>query len=132
MKKTFLLLLFPLFLCACNDEEIDYNDGITRYTVIGKVPSLAANLISTVTIYEYSYEDVRIDSSIIEDPSSGHRYVFEANELSSHLKVKLISKAETYRWGDTIIMLRPGKNVNITISATSPTRMTEPMLNEKD
>lgn len=117
-----------LLFTACEDDEVDYNDGKTRYTVIGKVPSAAAHLIASATVYEYNTRDIRIDSNTINDPSSGTRYVFLANDSTSHLKVKLISKEDTYRWGDTIIMIQPGKNVTITISITSPTTKFEPML----
>lgn len=124
-----LTLLSLLSFTACSDdEEIEYNDGKTRYTVIGDVPSVAANLISSATVYEYNASDTRIDSNRISNPSSGTRYVYEANDSTTHLKVKLISKAGTYRWGDTIVMIRPGKNVTIKISIKSPTAMNEPRL----
>ena len=123
-----LLMSMPFILSSCDREE-EYNDGKTRYTVVGKVPSVAANMIATATVYEYNALDLRIDSNTITDPSSGQRYVFLANDSTSHLKVKLISKEDTYRWGDTIIKIQPGKNVTITISVTSPTTKFEPMLN---
>ncbi len=132
-RRLFWVLLSVALLSttvSCGDEEEEFNDGKTRYTVIGKVPSLAAALISTATVYEYDASDIRIDSNIISDPSSGTRYVFEANEATSHLKVRLDSNAGTHRWGDTIIRVIPGGNVTITIGVDSPIRMTEPMLSE--
>lgn len=136
IKRKYIFLLLSVFLfviMSCKDEKDDYvstSDGKTRYTVIGNVPSIAADMISTVMIYEYNSQDIRIDSNLVNNPSTGTRYQFESNSESTHLKVKLISKQDTYRWGDTIIMLIPGMNVNISISITSPMRFTEPMLNE--
>lgn len=132
MKIIFLLFLsVPLLLfTACHRENDDPYEGQTRYTVIGKVPSLAANLIATATVYEYNSADERIDSSVINDPSTGKKYIFPANSNSTHLKVKLVSKEETFRWGDTIIHLVPTQNVDVVISATSPIRFTEPKLEE--
>jgi len=125
------VMLMTAFATSCDKNEDPYTesaDGKTRYTVIGAVPSVAASMLSSATVYEYNAADERIDSNIISDPSSGTRYTYIANEESSHLKVKLISKQDTYRWGDTIVMLKKGMNVNITISITSPTAFNEPRL----
>lgn len=111
---------------SCSDDEKDPYEGLTRYTVIGKVPSMAAHLISTATVYEYDTNDVRVDSNIIKDPSSGKRYRYKANDLTNHLKVKLVSKENTFRWGDTIILVRPTENVDVVISVSSPTNTKEP------
>lgn len=128
MKAKVLLVVVAALIVAasCERTEEDPYEGQTRYTVLGKVPSLAANMIATATIYEYNAQDMRIDSSVISDPSSGTKYIFPANDSSTHLKVKLISKENTFRWGDTIIYLVPQKNVDVTISVTSPIRFTEP------
>lgn len=132
MKRLFYIVLpvVLLLLTSCKKEydELQYNDGKTRYTIIGDVPSIAASLIAKVMVYEYNVEDQRIDSNIINDPTGGKRYVFEADTLASHIKLKLISNTDTYRWGDTIVMLKPGKNVNVLISLDSPRAMNEPML----
>ena len=132
MKNKILLLICASLLTsvACHRDDDDPYEGQTRYTVIGKVPSLAANLIATATVYEYNSADVRIDSSVISDPSSGKKYIFPANDSSTHLKVKLVSKENTFRWGDTIIHLKPTMNVDVAISATSPIRFTEPKLED--
>ena len=131
MKTRFLLIVVAvLAFVSCNRDEKDPYEGLTRYTVIGKVPSAAANMIAKAIVYEYNMKDVRIDSSVINDPSSGKKYIFPANDSSSHLKVKLISKEDTFRWGDTIIHLLPGKNVDVAISILSPIRFTEPKLEE--
>ena len=130
VKQLILLVALALTIVACHRDDPDPYEGITRYTVIGKVPSVAANLIATATVYEYNPEDVRIDSNVIADPSSGKEYLFTANDNASHLKIKLVSKEDTYRWGDTIILLKPGNNVDVIISVTSPTRFTEPKLEE--
>ena len=136
MRKHSLILivatLSALFLSSCK-EEGPYEetlDGKTRYTVIGKVPSFASSLIASACIYEYNSSDIRIDSNIISNPSSGTKYVFESNPDATHLKMKLISKENTFRWGDTIVRIIPHNNVNITISPTSPIRFTEPKLDE--
>ena len=134
MKKIVSLIAMALLLVGCdgNGEE-DYDeslDGVTRYTVLGAVPSVASNMIASATVFEYNSEDIRIDSNVISNPSSGTKYVFVPEDGATHLKVKLISKENTFRWGDTIVMLKPGYNVNITISITSPIRMTEPKLDE--
>lgn len=128
MKAKVLLFVAAALIVAasCERTEEDPYEGQTRYTVLGKVPSLAANMIATATVYEYNAQDLRIDSSVISDPSSGTKYIFPANDSSTHLKVKLISKENTFRWGDTIIYLVPKKNVDVTISVTSPIRFTEP------
>ena len=128
MKAKVLLVVVAALIVAasCERTEEDPYEGQTRYTVLGKVPSLAANMIATATIYEYNAQDMRIDSSVISDPSSGTKYIFPANDSSTHLKIKLISKENTFRWGDTIIYLVPQKNVDVTISVTSPIRFTEP------
>ncbi len=128
MKAKVLLVVVAALIVAasCERTEEDPYEGQTRYTVLGKVPSLAANMIATATIYEYNAQDLRIDSSVISDPSSGTKYIFPANDSSTHLKIKLISKENTFRWGDTIIYLVPQKNVDVTISVTSPIRFTEP------
>lgn len=123
------LALCLVFLGAsCGDKEEEFNDGLTRYTVIGNVPSIAASLISKVTVYEYNIADVRIDSNLIEDPGSGTNYVFVANDETSHLKIRLDSEAGTHRWGDTIVRVIPGGNVKITIGINSPVCFNEPML----
>lgn len=130
VKQLILFAAVALTIVACHRDDPDPYEGITRYTVIGKVPSVAANLIATATVYEYNPEDVRIDSNVIADPSSGKEYLFTANDSASHLKIKLVSKEDTYRWGDTVILLKPGNNVDVVISITSPTRFTEPKLEE--
>lgn len=123
------LALCLVFLGAsCGDKEEEFNDGLTRYTVIGNVPSIAASLISKVTVYEYNVADIRIDSNLIEDPGSGTNYVFVANDETSHLKIRLDSEAGTHRWGDTIVRVIPGGNVKITIGINSPVCFNEPML----
>lgn len=136
MRKHSLILivatLSALFLSSCK-EEGPYEetlDGKTRYTVIGKVPSFASSLIASACVYEYNSNDIRIDSNIISNPSSGTKYVFEPAQDATHLKVKLISKENTFRWGDTIVRIIPHYNVTITISPTSPIRFTEPQLDE--
>lgn len=135
MKIRFLVhcvfsMALLLATVSCKEDMEEFNDGLTRYVVIGKVPGVAANMISSAVVYEYNPSDIRIDSSIIEDPSSGTRYVFVANDETSHLKVRLNSNAGTHRWGDTIIRVIPGGTVEIAISISSPVRMTEPMLSE--
>lgn len=133
MKRVlYLISLTFLLLMSCGKEEDPYvetEDGRTRYTVIGNVPEVAASMIDHVTVYEYNKLDERIDSNFISDPSAGTKYVFFPEEDANHLKVKLYSKEDTYRWGDTIVLLREGMNVTITISITSPTTKFEPMLN---
>ena len=129
-KTIAILIALTVVVAACKEKE-DYTenaDGRTSYTVIGQVPSIAADMLSSATVYEYDRTDTRIDSNIISNPSSGTSYLFYPADEATHLKVKLISKADTYRWGDTIVMLQKGKNVNITISITSPTAMNEPRL----
>lgn len=130
VKHLLTLVVIALAFASCHHDDPDPYEGLTRYTVIGKVPSVAANLIATAIVYEYNTSDVRIDSSVIADPSSGKEYLFMANDSSSHLKIKLVSKEDTYRWGDTIVLLKPHNNVDVVISITSPTRFTEPKLDE--
>ena len=119
-----LIAVICMMLLSCKEPE----DGVTRYTVIGAVPSLAANLIARATVYEYSPEDVCIDSNVIVNPSGNTEYVFYPREETSHLKVKMTSKEDTFRWGDTIFMIIPGGNVIIRVSPLSPYCFEEPKL----
>ena len=125
-KMRFWCVIATLCMVAVSCKEPD--DGVTRYTVIGAVPSLAANLIARATVYEYNPEDVCIDSNVIVNPSGNTEYVFYPQEEASHLKVKLTSKEDTFRWGDTIFMIIPGGNVIIRVSPLSPYCFEEPKL----
>lgn len=129
-KYLFVFMAVGLISVSCERDEpySESEDGKTRYTVIGAVPQMASSLIASATVYEYNSGDIRIDSNVISNPCSGTQYVFESNKESTHLKIKLISKENTYRWGDTIVMLKPRHNVTIKISITSPTAMNEPKL----
>ena len=133
MKRFYFLFALPLFLflsCGEEDPYSDTDDGRTRYTVIGNVPSVAAAMIDRATVFEYNAADERIDSNLISNPTSGTQYVFYPNDKANHLKVKLISKEDTYRWGDTIVLLKEGKNVSITIALGMPQTKYEPMLGD--
>jgi len=141
MNKKCIIPLVALLLLTAACKESDPYEGITRYVVEGAVPSLAADMISSARVYEYRtgtvveegdtlLRDIRIDSNIIDNPSSGTEYLFLANTEAEFLKVKLISKEETYRWGDTIIHLVEGNKVQVRISPLSPQTKYEPMLNE--
>lgn len=130
-KKAILSALLAVFLFTSCGKEKDPYEGITRYSVIGAVPSAAASLLASATVYEYSIDDIRIDSNIILDPSSGTEYLFFPNDDANHLKVKLISDAGTFRWGDTIFRVIPGEKVVIRISLSSHELLYEPMLNDR-
>jgi len=141
MNKKFIAPFLILLLLTASCKESDPYEGITRYMVEGAVPSLAADMISMAKVYEYRTGevvengdtllcDIRIDSNIIDNPSSGTEYLFLANTDAEFLKVKLISKEDTYRWGDTIIHLIEGDKVLVRISPLSPQTKYEPMLNE--
>lgn len=132
MKKMKLVLIaFGLLLFAsCHKETEDPYEGLTRYSIIGEIPSAAASMLTKVKVYEYNAMDVRIDSNIIEEPTSHKEYIFLPNDSASHVKVRLYSKAGNSRWGDTIVMLVPQKKVTIRIKLTSPESTHEPMLNQ--
>ncbi len=125
--KTLVLTLLAGTLLAAGCKEEEY-DGVTRYQVVGAVPSYAAELIATATVYEYDADDRRVDSNIIANPQSGTEYTYLPTEATTHLKVKLVSKEETFRWGDTIIRIVPHEMVTIKISPLSPVRLDEPTL----
>ncbi len=143
MNKKHIVTLAVLALLATTSckKNTDPYEGLTRYVVEGAVPSLAANLIASAWVFEYRtgevveegtavLRDIKVDSNCINNPSSGTEYLFFPNEEAEFLKVKLISKEDTYRWGDTIIHLVKGEKVLVRISPLSPQTQTEPTLNK--
>lgn len=129
-KRSLVLLALGLMLFAsCHKDEDDPYEGMTRYSIIGDIPSVATSMLTKVKVYEYNAMDVRIDSNIIDEPESHKEYIFLPNDSTSHLKVRLYSKAGNSRWGDTIVRLVPYKKVTIRITLNSPESTHEPMLN---
>lgn len=122
MKK---LLLISMIAMATMFGSCNKNREETSYTVINSATDFYSN---TAFIYEYNSEDVRIDSNIVRNPVYLMEYTFKPHEGATHIKIRVDSDENTFRWGSKIYFLEEGKNIRISIGLTTGYAFEEPML----
>lgn len=118
-----MLIAFMLTLCGCRkDRSID--DGRTSYTFVNMVAPLSSWNINA-WIYEYDSANVRIDSNYIASPEYNKDYTFYPSEACHHLTAKVFSP-EKDRWSPDVFLIRPGRNIRIEVSLSTPYAFKEP------
>ena len=115
MKRTILIIAFSIMtLVSCTKPHEP--TGHTSYSIESRINFAFVGYDIDAIVYEYNEAGQRIDSNIVESPEYGKQYLFDPNEATTHLKLKLVSSENTVRWANKIFEIIPFDNVEIVAS----------------